>query len=41
MKEAKKPTPEQNIWGLFGKVASFIGGVVVGSLFIGDIGKKH
>lgn len=41
MTEKKKPTPEQNVWGLFGKVAAFIGGLVVGSIMLGDVGKKH
>lgn len=42
MTEKRKKTPEQNVWGLFGKIAAFVGGLVVGSLVIGEIGgKKH
>lgn len=42
MTEKPKKTPERNVWGLFGKIVSFVGGLVVGSLIIGEIGgKKH
>ncbi len=40
-KKEQAKTPEKNMWGLFGKVAAFIGGVVLGSVIAGDISGKH